>query len=87
MQPATSTKAPVIGVALTSVVPVPGCASGASQAVDIEMAVRFCLEVGKAFGRRQCAFYDSDEFERLVALYGSLKHLQTLGTLENDAQE
>jgi hypothetical protein len=41
--------------------------------------VRFCLEVAKAFGQGSCAFYDSVEFERLVALYGSMKHLQTLG--------
>ena len=43
------------------------------------MAVRFCLEVAKAFGRDECAFYDAEEFDRLLALYGSMKHLQTLG--------
>jgi hypothetical protein len=79
MQPATATDAPVVGVALTAETVVPGCASGASQVMDIEMAVRFCLEVAKAFGQGKCAFYDADEFERLVALYGSMKHLQTLG--------
>ena len=79
MQPATATDAPVVGVALTAEVAVPGCASGASQVMDIEMAVRFCLEVAKAFGRDECAFYDAEEFDRLVALYGSMKHLQTLG--------
>jgi len=82
MQPATVTDAPVVGVALTAAVAVPGCATGASQVVDIEMAVRFCIEVAKVFGQRQCAFYDADEFERLVALYGSMKHLQTLGKRE-----
>jgi hypothetical protein len=76
MQPATATDAPVVGVALTAETPVPGCASGASQAVDIEMAVRFCIEVAKAFGRDTCSFYDPGEFDRLVALYGSMKHLQ-----------
>jgi len=79
MQPATATDVPVVGVALTAETVVPGCASGASQVVDIEMAVRFCLEVAKALGRGECAFYDADEFGRLVALYGSMKHLQTLG--------
>lgn len=79
MQPATATDAPVVGVALTAEVAVPGCASGASQVMDIELAVRFCLEVAKAFGRDECAFYDAEEFDRLVALYGSMKHLQTLG--------
>jgi hypothetical protein len=79
MQPATATSAPVVGVALTSEVTVPGCATGASQIVDIEMAVRFCLEVAKAFGRGQCEFHDAEEFDRLVGLYGSMRHLQTMG--------
>jgi hypothetical protein len=79
MQPATATDAPVVGVALTSETVVPGCASGASQIVDIEMAVRFCLEVAKAFSQRKCALYDPHEFSLLVSLYGSMKHLQTLG--------
>ncbi|HEY64943.1 MAG TPA: DUF1177 domain-containing protein [Caldilineae bacterium] len=79
MQPATATDAPVVGVALTAEIPVPGCATGASQIADIEMAARFCVEVAKAFGRDECAFYDAEVFERLVALYGSMKRLQTMG--------
>jgi hypothetical protein len=79
MQPATATDAPVVGVALTAETAVPGCASGASQVIDVEMAVRFCLEVAKALGQRCCAFYDAQEFERLVALYGSMAHLQGMG--------
>jgi len=79
MQPATATDAPVVGVALTAETAVPGCASGASQVIDVEMAVRFCLEVAKAFGQRRCAFYDAQEFERLVALYGKMVHLQGMG--------
>jgi hypothetical protein len=75
MQPATATQAPVVGVALTCESVVPGCATGASQFVDVEMAARFCLEVAKAFGAGQCSFYDAAEFERLVALYGSMRHL------------
>ncbi len=83
MQPATHTAAPVVGVALTSGVPVPGCATGANQAVDIEMAARFCIEVGKVFGVGSCMFFDSEELDRLVALYGSMEHLQTLGRLDS----
>ena len=79
MQPATATDAPVVGVALTAETAVPGCATGASQISDIEMAVRFCLEVAKAFGRGELDFYDADEYDRLVDLYGSMKHLQTMG--------
>jgi hypothetical protein len=84
MQPATATTAPVVGVALTSEIAVPGCATGASQIVDIEMATRFCLEVAKAFSRGQCEFYDPGEYHRLVSLYGSMRHLQTLGRHDGD---
>lgn len=79
MQPATVTDAPVVGVALTAEIPVPGCATGASSIVDIEEAARFCIEVAKGFGRGEVKFYDEEEFRRLVELYGSMKHLQTLG--------
>jgi hypothetical protein len=79
MQPATATDVPVVGVALTAAVPVPGCATGANQVADVEMAVRFCIEVAKAFGQRRCSLYGAEEFERLIARYGSMKHLQTLG--------
>jgi hypothetical protein len=79
LQPATATDAPVVGVALTAEVAVPGCASGANQVADVETAVRFCLEVAKAYGRDECAFYDAEEFDRMVALYGSMKHLQGPG--------
>ncbi len=80
MQPAIATDAPVVGVALTAEVAVPGSASGASQATDIEQAARFCIEVAKGFGRGLCTFYDVDEFERLQTLYGSMHHLQSRDT-------
>jgi hypothetical protein len=79
MQPATATSAPVVGVAITTEVPVPGCATGANHTVDIEMAVRFVIEVAKAYGEGKCSFYDAKEFQRLISLYGSLEHLKTLG--------
>jgi hypothetical protein len=79
LQPAVATTAPVVGLALTAVVPVPGSATGASQPADIETAVRFCLEVGKAYGDGTCEFYDRKEFDELVARYGSMRHLQTHG--------
>jgi hypothetical protein len=77
MQPATATHAPVVGVALTTEVAVPGCSTGANHPLDIELAVRFCIEVAKAFGQGRCAFYDGREFKRMVFLYGSLEHLKT----------
>jgi len=50
LQPATSTHAPVVGVAITAEVAVPGCATGANNCIDIESAARFVVEVAKAFG-------------------------------------
>jgi len=79
LQPATATRAPVVGVALTAEVAVPGSATGASQPVDIDLAVRFCLEVAKAFGKGECRFYDPAEWEIIQRRYGSLTLLQTLG--------
>ncbi len=78
MQPAIATHAPVVGVAITTEVAVPGCATGANHPLDIEMAVRFSIEVAKAFGEGKCTFYDKREFKKLISLYGSLEHLKTL---------
>jgi hypothetical protein len=79
MQPATATSAPVVGVAITTEVPIPGCATGANHTVDIELATRFVIEVAKAFGDGKCSFYDEKEFQRLISLYGTFEHLKTLG--------
>jgi len=79
MQPATVTHAPVVGVAITTEVAVPGCATGATHEVDIEMAVRFCVEVAKAFGAGRCALYAEAEFKKLIALYGCLERLKSVG--------
>ena len=75
MQPATVTKSPVVGIAITSETPVPGCATGASSPVDLEPVARFCVEVAKSFTSGKCRFYDADEFEKLVDLYGSMLKL------------
>jgi len=79
LQPATASHAPVVGVAITAEVPVPGCATGANHYADIESAVRFVVEVAKAFGKGECSFYDNQEFQKMTALYGSFEHLKTLG--------
>lgn len=78
MQPWIATDAPIIGVAITAEVPVPGCGTGASNCVDIELASRFCIEVAKDYGARKCSFYNQAEFQRLVELYGSMSHLRRL---------
>ena len=77
MQPATATHAPVVGIAITSEVAVPGCATGANQCLDMEMAVRFVVEVAKAWGMGQCSLHDEQEFQRLLSLYGTMEHFKT----------
>jgi hypothetical protein len=79
LQPSTATAAPVVGVALTAAIPVPGSATGASHATDIDQAVRFSLEVAKAFGKGQCRFHDPAEWDELQRRYGAMTHLQTMG--------
>ncbi|MGI5983443.1 MAG: DUF1177 domain-containing protein [Sakamotonia sp.] len=79
LQPATATKAPVVGVAVTTETTVAGCATGASHLEDLEDAGRFMLEAAKAFGNGLCSFYDEEEFGRIQKLYGSMEHFQTLG--------
>ena len=37
LQPAVATKAPVVGVAITTETPVAGCATGATHLVDVEV--------------------------------------------------
>ena len=54
---------------------------GRIEVADIEAAVRFAIEVGKAFGEGKLRFYDPREFERLLELYGPMSHLQSMGKI------
>jgi len=76
MQPAVVATAPVVGVALTAEVAVPGCATGATQTADVVSAGQYAIEVAKRFGNGELSFYDPQEFARLVALYGDMTRLQ-----------
>jgi hypothetical protein len=76
LQPSVATRAPVVGLAIATETVVPGCGTGASHEVDIANAVKFAVEVAKEFTSGTCRFYDADEYRRLLALYGSLAHLQ-----------
>ncbi len=76
MQPATATDAPVVGVAITAQSAVAGCATGATQFSDCELAMRFSVEVAKDFTGGHIKFYDEDEFAKLVEMYGDLERFQ-----------
>ncbi|MCW4014422.1 MAG: DUF1177 domain-containing protein [Candidatus Bathyarchaeota archaeon] len=79
MQPCIATNVPVLGLAITTQVPVPGCGTGASHPTDIEVAGRYVIEVAKQYGKGLCSFYDVDEWETILEKYGAHKHLQALG--------
>jgi hypothetical protein len=80
LQPATATSAPVVGVAITTEAAVAGCGTGATDLSSIESAARFCIETAKSFGSGVCQFVDSAEFALLKGRYGSMGHLQGMGT-------
>lgn len=77
VQPSIAASAPVIGVAIVSSAVVPGCATGATQAFDIDVAVRFCIEVAKIVTGGEGHLFDEKTYERAVDLYGTLSVLQT----------
>ncbi|PEJ57104.1 hypothetical protein CN692_14535 [Bacillus sp. AFS002410] len=79
LQPSVATDSPVIGLAITAQSAVPGCGTGASHETDIALAARFAIEVAKETTNGTCQFYDKDEFEKIIGLYGSMKILQTMG--------
>lgn len=79
LQPAVSTSSPVIGVAITTEVPVAGCATGASHFADIEEAARFAIEVAKDYGNGLCEFYDEENYAKLTEYYGKNCRFQARG--------
>jgi len=83
LQPAVKSNSPVIGVAITTEEPVAGCATGASHAMDVEMAARFSVEAAKDFTSNKCSLYDEDNYKRLVELYGDCRRFQTNGINDN----
>ena len=83
MQPATATDVPVVGVATTSTSAIPGPASGANYVADLAAATTFVVETAKDFTRGRASFYDTEEYDRLVELYGSMERLQTTGDLDD----
>ncbi len=78
MQPAIAADVPVVGVAITTETAVPGCATGATHQIDLEVAGRFCLEVAKAFSENTCKFYNREEYDKILHRYGKMEHLKNL---------
>lgn len=75
-QPGTATEVPLVGVATTSVSPIPGSATGANYESDLSLASKFIIETAKDFTSGKIDFYDKKELKRLKKLYGSMERLQ-----------
>ena len=71
------TSAPVIGLAITTEVAVAGCATGATQLIDVENAARFAVEIAKDYTAGICPFYDAEEFSLIVNMYGDMSRFQS----------
>jgi hypothetical protein len=82
MQPWIYTKAPVVGVAITTSMVVPGSGTGATNIFHLEQATRFVVEVAKDFGRGRVKFYDEGEWKKIISIHGSLADLMRRGAPE-----
>lgn len=79
MQPSVAADVPVVGVAVTSQTTIPGCATGTCQETDVRDAAVFCIEVAKAMSRGLTLFYNREEYNHAIALYGKLVQFKKLG--------
>lgn len=79
VQPWIYTDAPVMGVATTARMTVPGSATGATNVFALDQAARFVLEVAKEFTAGRVSFYDEGDWETLLKVHGSLKDLLRRG--------
>ncbi len=80
MQPWLYTSAPVVGVAITARMAIPGSATGATNVWALEQATRFVVEVAKDFTSGRARFYDEEEWKRILEIHGSIKDILRRGT-------
>ncbi len=79
MQPWIYTKAPVVGVAITARMAIPGSATGATNIWALEQATRFVVEVAKEFTAGRARFYDEEEWKKIVEIHGSVREIMRRG--------
>ena len=82
MQPWIYTKAPVVGVATTTSLPVPGSATGATNAWVLEQATRFIIEVAKEYTAGRIKFYDESEWNTIIRVHGRIDEILKRGAPE-----
>lgn len=74
MQPWLYTSAPVVGVAITAKIALPGSATGVTNFISLEQATRFVAEVAKDFTAGRAKFFDPEEWEALIKSHGPVSH-------------
>ncbi len=79
MQPWIYTSAPVVGVAITARMAVPGSATGATNIWALEQASRFVVEVAKDFTSGKAKFYDENEWQTILSIHGSIREIMRRG--------
>jgi len=79
IQPWIYTTAPVIGVATTTRMPVPGSATGVTNVFALDQAARFVLEVAKDFTAERVKFYDEKDWETIIKVHGSIREIMRKG--------
>ncbi len=79
MQPWLYTSAPVVGVAITTRMAVPGSATGATNIWALEQATRFVVEVAKEFTANRIRFYDEEEWKTIIKIHGMVKVIMRKG--------
>jgi len=79
IQPWIYTTAPVIGVAVTTRMPVPGSATGVTNVFALDQAARFVLEVAKDFTAERIKFYDEKDWETIIKVHGSIREIMRRG--------
>jgi len=79
VQPWLYTNAPVLGVATTARMPVPGSGTGATNIYALDQASRFVSEVVKDYLAERVELYYEEEFRELVKTHGPIAEILRRG--------
>ncbi len=79
VQPWLYTNAPVLGVAITARTVIPGCSTGATNAIALEQASRFVFEVSREFVSGNIELYSDSDLKELLRVHGSLRNIMSRG--------
>jgi len=82
VQPWIYTTAPVVGVAITTRMVVPGSATGPTNVWALEQATRYVIEVAKDYTLGRAKFYDEEEWRKILELHGEVKSIMRKGVPE-----